>query len=73
MNNNLGMIGLILMALLTIAVVGLFSAKIGSTTPIDKPNNPPPPDDLCWYVEYCPNERIVSSSRASGLIVYQKE
>ena len=73
MNNNLGMIGLILMALLMLAVVGLFSAKIGSTTPIEKNPNPTVPDDLCWYVEYCPNERIVSSSRASGLIVYQKE
>ena len=56
MNNNLGIIGLIMLAFMMLAIVGLFSNKIGSTTPIDNPHNPPPPDDLCWYVEYCPNE-----------------
>ena len=56
MKNNLGMIGLIVMALLMFAVVGLFSARVGSTTPIEPNPNPTVPDDLCWYVEYCPEE-----------------
>jgi hypothetical protein len=57
MKNNLGMIGVIIMALLMFAVVGLFSARLGSTTPIEpNPNPTVPENDPCWYVEYCPEE-----------------
>ena len=57
MKNNLGMIGLIVMALLMFAVVGVFSAKLGSTTPIEpNPNPTVPENDPCWYVEFCPEE-----------------
>ena len=56
MKNNLGLIGVIIMAFMLLSLVGLFSNEIGSTTPIDKPNKPTVPDDLCWYVEFCPEE-----------------
>ena len=51
MNNNLGIIGLIMLAFMMLVVVGLFSNKIESTTPIDKPHNPPAKEDICWWVE----------------------
>ena len=57
MNNNLGMIGLIVMALLMFAIVGLFSAQLGSTTPVEpNPNPSRAAENPCWYVEFCPEE-----------------